>query len=178
MNLKISGALVAVSAALFSTSSNAALLFDPYIGLGFGIGSATIFVDDDNTTDNAQSFSATAGFDIPILRVELEYDYMTPKDTKLHLGLINAYAKLPTTTIQPYIGAGIGTVFDGDMNGTDIEKVTAYQGMLGITFNIHVLPLKIDVEGRVMYLPNIYDIANIAPDILQYEGRLKLRYIF
>ena len=108
MNLKISGALVAVSAALFSTSSNAALLFDPYIGLGFGIGSATIFVDDDNATDNAQSFSATAGFDIPILRVELEYDYMTPKDTKLHLGLINAYAKLPTTTIQPYIGAGIG----------------------------------------------------------------------
>ena len=29
-----------------------------------------------------------------------------------------------------------------------------------------------------MYLPNIYEIANIAPDILQYEGRLKLRYIF
>ena len=50
--------------------------------------------------------------------------------------------------------------------------------MLGVTFDIPVLPLKIDAEGRALYAHNLYSIENENPDLLQYELRLKLRYIF
>lgn len=178
MNLKVSGTLVAISALFFCAPSNAALLLDPYIGVDFGIGAATEFIDSERFTDNARSFGGTIGLDVPIFRIELEYNYMTPQDARFHLGLINLYAKMPTTIIQPYIGAGVGTVFNGRMHDTDIEKITAYQAMLGLTFDLPVIPFKIDVEGRVLYMPEIYDNTTPEPDILQYEGRLKLRYIF
>ena len=36
----------------------------------------------------------------------------------------------------------------------------------------------IDIEGRVLYAPNIYETATETPDLLQYDGRVKLRYVF
>ena len=178
MNLKISGALIAATAAFWGTGANAALLLDPYFGATIGVGAATVFSHDAHRNNSTQSFGGVIGFDIPMFRLELEYDYMSPRDTRLHMGMINAYAKLPTTTIQPYIGGGIGTAFHGNLAGTDIDPATAYQAMLGLTFNIPVIPFKIDVEGRVIYLPDIYDTDHDQPDILQYDARVKLRYIF
>ena len=81
--------------------------------------------------------------------------------------------------VKPYLGVGVGNVFSGkDNDFVDIDSVIAYQGMLGVTFDIPVLPIDVDVEGRVLYAADIYDIAGIKPDFLQYEGRLKLRYVF
>lgn len=114
--------------------------------------------------------------------MELEYDYLNHDAYKLHLGMINVYAKMPTTVIQPYLGIGIGSTFDGHVIDNDstinIDADTAYQAMLGLTFDLPVLPFKIDAEGRAIYIPNLYSVADITPDVLQYELRLKLRYIF
>ena len=60
----------------------------------------------------------------------------------------------------------------------DIDSVAAYQAMLGVTFDIPVLPIDVDVEGRVLYAADIYDYNGLKPDFLQYEARLKLRYVF
>lgn len=179
MKLKYAGILTAASVILFSANgANAGTLFDLYAGATIGAGAATMFLDDKDETHSAQSYGAVVGLDIPVFRFELEYDYMQPNEANLHLGMINAYLKMPTPVVSPYIGGGIGNVFGGKVGDIDLDSVVAYQGMLGVTFNIPVLPLKVDAEGRALYAPNLYDIANVQPDLLQYEVRLKLRYVF
>ena len=178
MNLKYLGIF---TAALLTVSggANAAALFDVYAGATVGIGGTTLFANDHDVSKSAQSYGAVLGFDIPVFRFELEYDYMHADTISMHVGMINAYAKMPLPAVKPYIGVGIGNIFSGDDDGfMDIDSVAAYQAMLGLTFDLPVIPFKIDVEGRVMYMPEIYDNTTPEPDILQYEGRLKLRYIF
>ena len=178
MKIKSMAVMAAVSAIFYGTNATAGALFDLYAGATIGAGGATLFADGNDHTNSAQSYGAVIGLDIPVFRFELEYNYMNSDNTKMHLGMINAYAKMPSTVIHPYIGVGVGSVFSGDSDAIDIDTVAAYQGMLGVTFDIPVLPLKIDAEGRALYAPNIYDVSNVKPDILQYELRLKLRYIF
>lgn len=87
---------------------------------------------------------------------------------------------MPTALVQPYLGAGIGMIFDGDVDNTNIkiDDKMAYQAMLGLTFDIPVLPFKIDAEARALYANNIYTVGDIKPDMLHYDARLKIRYIF
>ena len=120
------------------------------------------------------------GIDIPMFRIELEYDYVNTDDMELNLGMVNAYFKLPTPVIKPYIGAGIGTTFSSTYEPADIDidNTVAYQGMLGITFDIPVIPFNVDVEGRVLYASDLFEYATEKYDLLQYEGRVKLRYVF
>ena len=102
--------------------------------------------------------------------------------------MLNLYAKMPSTVILPYIGAGIGMAFGGKQEITEngvktkysIDSTAAYQAMLGATIDILKLPIKFDVEGRVLYAPDIYKIeaTNTTPDMLQYGVRAKVRYIF
>lgn len=179
MKLKYAGILTALPMMLFfETGANAGALFDLYAGATIGAGAATMFADGNDHTTSAQSYGAVVGIDIPVLRFELEYDYLNADSAKLHLGMINAYAKMPSTVVHPYLGIGIGNVFGGKDGEIELDSAVAYQGMLGVTFDIPVLPLKVDAEGRALYTPNLYDIANVQPDLLQYEIRLKLRYIF
>ena len=52
--------------------------------------------------------------------------------------------------------------------------------MLGATFDIPTLPIKIDVEGRVMYAPKLIDIAapiDETAKAVHYDARIKLRYV-
>lgn len=178
MKLKYAG-FATVAAILFSSqSANANLLFDIYGGVAVGAGGMAIFADNDNHSDSAQSYGAVVGIDIPVLRFELEYDYLTNPDSDIHLGMLNAYFKMPSTVIHPYAGVGVGSAFSGNLYNTDINTVAAYQGMLGVTFDVPALPIKIDAEGRALYAPNVYEIENIKPDILQYDLRVKLRYVF
>jgi histidinol-phosphate aminotransferase len=65
-----------------------------------------------------------------------------------------------------------------DATEIDIDDAVAYQGMLGLTFDMPVMPFNIDLEGRVLYAPDMFEIAELKPDFLQYEGRVKLRYVF
>ena len=95
---------------------------------------------------------------------------------------------MPSTIILPYIGGGIGMVFGGDQSienagvktEYNIKSTAAYQAMLGATIDILAVPLKFDIEGRVLYAPDVYDVTgtDIAPDMLQYQIRAKARYIF
>ena len=93
----------------------------------------------------------------------------------------NAYVKLPgLTVLNPYLGVGVGMMFDAETNyyPVKLDSSIAYQGMLGVTLNIPALPFKIDVEGRVLYMPEIYSKNNFDVDAVQYDARVKLRYVF
>ena len=86
---------------------------------------------------------------------------------------------MPSTVIKPYLGIGLGTVFNGDVDDTfNIRNEAAYQGRLGLTFDIPVIPFNVDVEGRVLYAPDVFKTADAKPDLLHYDLRLKLRYVF
>lgn len=178
MKLKSAGIITATGLMLMGASAHANPLFDIYAGATAGFGGYTLFADDDHLSDSAQSYGAIVGVDIPVFRFELEYDYLHYSDAKAHIGMINAYAKMPLPVVKPYLGAGIGTVFDGDADGIEFDTGMAYQGMLGLTLDLPVLPFKVDVEGRVLYAPDIFKVSDIEPDILHYDGRIKLRYVF
>lgn len=180
MKVKSFGILTATSLMLISGAANANLLFDIYAGGTYGFGGYTAFIDDNHISKSSQSYGAILGMDIPMFRIELEYNYIDAKDAYMNLGLVNAYFKLPTPVIKPYIGAGIGMTFDSKYAHTmKIDDTMAYQGMLGLTLDLPVLPVNFDIEGRVLYAPNMFEMANgIEPDLLQYEGRVKLRYVF
>ena len=94
------------------------------------------------------------------------------------MGMFNLYAKMPTTIIQPYIGVGAGTTFSSKMFEEDLNESVAYQGMLGVTFGLPVIPIKLDAEARALYIPNVYEANETKSDLLNYDLRLKLRYIF
>lgn len=179
MKLKTAGLLTLATLLGAGTNANAAMLYDIYAGLTLGAGGMTIFSGDNTDSVSSSAYGAVIGMDIPLVRLELEYNYLNPSDAHMHVGMINAYFKMPSTVIKPYLGIGVGTVFNGKVDDAyDIRNSAAYQGMLGITFDPPVIPFDIDVEGRVMYAPDVYEVANAKPDFLQYDLRLKLRYIF
>lgn len=180
MKLKTAVLFIFASAMLTGTNANANLLFDVYAGLSIGAGGISTFADGTDTNASSQSNGAVLGIDIPVLRFEAEYNYLNNKDVKLHIGMINAYAKMSLPVVKPYLGVGIGSVFDGKIGDTGIkvESVVAYQAMLGITFDIPVLPIDVDVEARALYAADLYNISEVSPDIVYYDLRLKLRYTF
>lgn len=179
MNLKkLTGVVTLASLLGFASNANAGVVWDLYAGATVGAGAATVFADGDSETNAAQSYGLAFGVDIPLLRFEAEYNYLNDDEAKMHLGMINAYFKMPSTVIMPYAGVGVGTIFGGDFGDFDIKTKPAYQGMLGITFDMPVFPFKFDVEGRVLYAADVVKVAGIKPDILHYDLRLKLRYVF
>lgn len=181
MKLKTAGILTMASVLFTGANANASnVLYDFYAGATIGVGASSQFGGHDNKTENAQSYGAVLGVDIPVLRIEGEYSYLNHDLVKMHVGMANLYVKMPSTVVHPYLGVGIGGVFGGDVDipSVDIKHGAAYQGMLGLTFDVPALPIKIDAEARALYAPDIYEFGNKKPDILQYEGRLKLRYVF
>ncbi len=178
--------LISIVTLLSGTSAtNAGVMADLYVGGMVGAGGQTLFTSHDNTTDSAMLFGANLGIDIPLFRLEAEYNRLHSADLKTNTGMINAMFKVPSTVIQPYFGVGAGLVFDGkhkiaDNIEYDIKSTAAYQAMLGATIDVLALPIKFDIEGHAMYAPNIYKIeaVNVTPDMLQYNVRLKMRYIF
>ena len=177
MKLKSIG-LMAAAMTMTAGAANANLLYDFYISGAVGVGGQAIFVEDENEYHNAQSYAGAIGIDIPLLRLEAEYDYLHAKTSKVQLGMANAYIKFLPGILLPYIGGGVGITFDGELEDISVKKTAAYQGMLGLTINAPVFPLSLDLEGRVMYIPDVFEIDTVKPDIMQYEGRIKLRYTF
>lgn len=182
MKLKSAVLLTAFSTLFLTAGANAGLLIDPYLGVTVGAGGAAVFLQDQTLTENAQSYGAVVGMDIPLFRIEAEYDYLNNSLLFMHTGMVNAYFKIPSAVIHPYIGVGAGMVFDGetkDMISLKIKDDFAYQGMLGLTFDLPVIPFNIDAEARVLYVPDAYVyLSGNEPDILHYDLRLKLRYVF
>ena len=175
--------LVFAASMLTMGAANANLLFDIYGGATYGVGGYTVFADGNHVSHSAQSYGAVLGMDIPLFRIELEYNHLDADATNMNIGFVNGYFKIPTPVIKPYIGAGVGYTFSSKYDIAphvhhDIDDTLAYQGMLGITLNIPVLPFNIDIEGRAVYIPDMVKIDNSTPDLLQYDGRVKLRYVF
>lgn len=174
--------LISIVSVLTCASANAGVLADFYVGGMLGAGGQTLFADHHNETDASQVFGAIAGMDLPIFRVEAEYDYFNSSDLNTNAAMVNVYAKMPSTIILPYIGGGVGMVFGGNQTINSVEysidSTSAYQAMLGATIDILAVPLKFDIEGRILYAPDIYKIDNATPDMLQYGVRAKARFIF
>lgn len=179
-----------VSTLACASTANAGVFADFYVGAFAGAGGQTMFADHKNDTNTSRVFGAIAGMDLPIFRVEGEYNYFGSKDLDTNAAMLNVYAKMPSTIILPYIGAGVGMMFGGEQtlkytvnNIKDKEKIdstAAYQAMLGATIDVLAIPLKFDIEGRVLYAPDIYTVtgSDVSPDMLQYNLRLKARFIF
>ena len=175
--------LTATAIMLTAGAANANLLFDIYAGGTYGIGGHTLYIDHNHISQSSTSYGAILGMDIPMFRIELEYNYVDADQITNNIGMVNAYFKIPTPIIKPYIGAGIGATFDGKYTPKHLAQINtedtiAYQGMLGITLNIPALPFNIDIEGRVLYVPDMFKIMENNTDLMQYEGRVKLRYVF
>lgn len=177
-----------VSILTLASNANAGTWTDFYIGGMVGVGGQTMFAEHKNETDASEVFGGVIGMDLPIFRFEGEYDYFNSSDLNTNAAMLNLYAKMPSTVILPYIGAGIGMTFGGKQefneNGVkteyNLDSTAAYQAMLGATIDVLKLPIKFDIEGRVLYAPDIYKntVANTTPDMLQYGVRAKVRYIF
>ena len=180
--MKLKTSIILSAAAIgVSVPAIADPVWDLYVGATIGAGAETIFADDKNEINAAQSFGAMFGVDLPAFRFETEYNYLSEKrDLHAHLGMLNAYFKMPSTVIKPYLGLGVGLMFGGENENKhiDFDTTAAYQAMLGVTLDVAALPFKFDIEGRALYLPDIYKVNDIQPDILHYEARIKIRYIF
>ncbi|MBD5389117.1 porin family protein [bacterium] len=176
MKLK-SLASVALASALVAGPANANMLFDIYAGASAGLGRATWFADGHDSF-SSQSYGAMLGINIPLVRGEVEYNYLTHDDAKLHLAMVNGYVKLPMPIVKPYLGAGMGMVFDGEFDDLGAERAPAYQGMLGVTLALPIIPFDIDVEGRVLYANHVFKTGDDTANLLQYDARVKLRYVF
>ena len=182
MKLNSLSFLAAATIAAASSNANAGLIADWYAGATAGLGGQAVYLDDDNHKSfSAQSFGGVIGVDLPVVRFEAEYDYLNSKNTDANLVAGNAYVKLPgLIVVNPYIGVGVGALFGSKSDSVKFKKFDtsiAYQGMLGATLDIPVLPFKIDVEGRALIAPKVYDKLHDSMAV-QYDGRVKLRYIF
>ncbi len=186
MNIKSLIIPMSTAMAIFMTPADANLLFDIYAGATIGAGGATmgtaLFDSDKQDSFSAQSYGLNAGIDIPLFRLEAEYNFINiDGDIKTHLGMVNGYLKMPgLVVVNPYFGVGVGATLD--VNGDFISHThgTAYQLMAGLTFDIPALPIKIDAEARTLYAPDFAEInaTDATLDLLHYDIRAKVRYIF
>ena len=177
-----------ISTLSLASVANAGVMADFYIGGMVGAGGQTLFTKDSHENSASRLLGAIVGVDIPVVRAELEYNYLDSSELNANAAMINIYAKMPSTIIKPYIGGGFGMLFGGEHEFTknnieykyNINSTTAYQAMLGATVDILAVPLKFDIEGRALYAPDIYKIKtnDITPDLLEYNVRVKMRYIF
>ena len=185
MKLNYKSILTAATLMIAASNANAGMIMDWYAGGTAGYGSMSMIIDNngnDHTSDHsAQSYGAVFGVDLPVVRFEAEYDYLTSDRVDMQTLMGNAYVKLPgLVVVNPYIGVGVGVMFDAKTNyyPVDLDSSIAYQGMLGATLNIPALPFKIDVEGRALFVPEVYSKNGIEVDAMQYDARVKLRYVF
>ncbi|MCQ2599332.1 MAG: hypothetical protein MJ187_03065 [Alphaproteobacteria bacterium] len=184
MKLKSTCALTIAGVLGMAQGANAGTVIDIYGGTVVGMGGQTIHVENGDFSKDknysTQTFGAVFGVDIPLLRAEAEYNYINADNLSMNLAAVNGYVKMPTPLIKPYIGAGVGIVFNADDKklNTDIDSTAAYQAMLGATLDLPILPVKFDAELRGLYIPNIVDMHGISADVYNYDVRVKLRYVF
>ncbi|MDR3208940.1 MAG: porin family protein [Rickettsiales bacterium] len=175
---------------LLAPAAHAGVLIDFYAGAFGGMGENITYIPAGTTLPSAKdlrksgkSFGAVAGINIPLVRIEGEYDYISAKNLNLNAAMANVYVKLlPTPVVKPYIGIGAGMTFGGkiDTNVLDVkfEKSKALQGMLGLQVEIPLTSLAVDLEWRVLYAPKVYEIVGKEIGFLQSDIRAKIRYVF
>ena len=181
MKLNYKSFLVATTLMVVGANANANMVWDLYAGGTAGLGGMAVSTDKiDRTNWSAQSYGAVLGVDLPVIRVEAEYDYLKSDEINMNMLMGNAYVKfLGAAIVNPYIGVGVGMMVDAETDhDIDIDPTVAYQGMLGLTFNIPAIPFKIDLEGRALFMPDLFKVGDEDVSVLHYDGRIKLRYVF
>ncbi len=178
--------LMACAIGIYATPSKA-LIFDPYVGGGIGIGQTSLFdIGDgfDSELNSTMTYSGFIGAEILIFRAELEYDYIKSSMTELQTVMANAYISMPTPVIKPYFGLGLGVITDGKVGenlnyNVDTNK-SLYQIMAGLAFDLPAVPFVFDVEARIKGSNNMYysSLTNDYPNLYQMELRGKVRYMF
>ncbi|WP_428685265.1 OmpA family protein [Reyranella sp.] len=149
-------------AAVHAQSINAQEGF--YIGAG---GGASWFIGSNSNVNTWTGWAVggKAGYDFVGPRLELEVGYgQIPTSANIpgtaingKVGQLNVMANLlydfmPTSVITPYIGAGAGVAFV-DSNSSLGSTQFAYQGMLGVAYNVNE-QLRFTVEGRYVGTTN------------------------
>ena len=181
MKLNYKSVLTAATLMIACANANANMVWDIYAGGTAGLGGMALSSDKaDRTNWSAQSYGAVFGIALPVVSFEAEYDYLKSDEMNMHMVMGNAYVKfLGAAVVNPYIGVGVGMMLDAETDyDVDIDPTIAYQGMLGMTFNIPAIPFKVDLEGRALLMPDLFKIAGDDVSALHYDARLKLRYIF
>ena len=135
-----------------------------YIGAG---GGAAWFIGSNSNTQSWTGWAVggKAGYDFVGPRLELEAGYgQIPVSANIPGTAINGkvgqltvmanllYDFMPTSVITPYIGAGAGIAFV-DSNSSLGSTQFAYQGMLGVAYNVSE-QLRFMVEGRYVGTTN------------------------
>ena len=135
-----------------------------YIGAG---GGAAWFIGSNSNTSTWTGWAVggKAGYDFVGPRLELEVGYgQIPVSANIpgtaingKVGQLNVMANLlydfmPTSVITPYIGAGAGVAFV-DSNSALGSTQFAYQGMLGVAYNVNE-QLRFMIEGRYVGTTN------------------------
>ena len=135
-----------------------------YIGAG---GGAAWFIGSNSnaSTWTGWSVGGKAGYDFVGPRLELEVGYgQIPTSANIpgtaingKVGQLNVMANLlydfmPTSVITPYVGAGAGVAFV-DSNSSLGSTQFAYQGMIGVAYNVNE-QLRFMVEGRYVGTTN------------------------
>jgi OmpA-OmpF porin, OOP family len=154
--------LLTAVAALVLPAAAQAQGINPFPGVYVGAGGGAAWQIGSNpnaSTWTGWSVGGKAGYDFVGPRVELEVGYgQIPTSANIpgtaingKVGTLSAMANvlydfIPASVITPYIGAGAGVAFI-DSNASLGSTQFAYQGMLGVAYNVNE-QLRFMVEGR------------------------------
>ena len=94
--MKLNSVAFLITAAIILSvgNANANLLFDIYAGGVRGFGASGKFIDTSYDEHSAESYGAVFGIDIPMFRIEAEYNYLNEYDTTINLGMFPSHIKL------------------------------------------------------------------------------------
>ncbi len=125
------------------------------IGAGASLNEGSVTYEDAlQDYKNTPVYAAAVGYELPLpildVRAEVEYLRIRPEvkhgsDSKFDGVFLNGYADVPLIpVVDPYVGAGIGyTRFEHNNS-------TAYQGMLGVEYEVPFMPVSLAGEYRYM----------------------------
>ncbi len=124
-------------------------------GVGVSLNDGSVTREEMKTAyENSPVYSVAVGYELPIpvidIRGEVEYLHVQPRvkqgiDSRFDGAFANAYVDIPfIPIIDPYVGGGIGYA------RFDHNNTTALQGMVGIEYELPIIPFAIGAEYRHM----------------------------
>lgn len=151
MNIKTFLFSGVVSLLFLSASAHAGLYLSGGLGASFNDGSV-ITKGLRTSYDNSPAYSLAVGYELPLLltdvRAEAEYLRIHPdKKAGGHMSMdalmVNGYANVPLVPfVDPYVGLGLG------VTRFEHENAPAWQGILGVEYDLTVLPVTVGGEYR------------------------------
>lgn len=140
---------------VLATSTTVQAQYYGQLGLGASLNDGSVMTPYGRTTyKHTPAYSFAGGYELPLaltnVRMEGEYLRIRPNakygsDSKLDALMANTYVEIPLIpVIDPYIGAGIG------MTRFDHNNSIALQGMMGLEYELPMLPITIGGEYRYL----------------------------